>query len=329
MKYLLYIFNFETLSLKSVKIFSRSAALVLAVFLFIEIMLRVLIPANQTPTGHWRSHEIRLKAHQLEKLSDVDIMFTGNSLASANVSPVVFDKEVMEHGINITSFNAGITGPDYEGVSIGFEKVFWKRKQSKYVVFIVSPYDLHESSKYWRKRTASFIKTFNIPNYKAAAIDFFSNFWIFGFRNEIRELLKTFSWKYEKDSFIGIRGFTPMKKGCKANLPDSLYIYKEGPISKSFSEIVKTLSNQGVHVVIVEALLSSKYRKLNQGRLDSFYSLIKELKQEYNLTFLQINEIIPDDHYFMDPFHLNEEGAKKFSRNLAQKFLNLGLLKFH
>jgi lysophospholipase L1-like esterase len=79
----------------------------------------------------------------------------------------------------------------------------------------------------------------------------------------------------------------------------------------------------------VEALLISKYRKLNQGRLDSFYSLIKELKQEYNLTFLQLNEIIPDDHYFMDPFHLNEEGAKKFSRNLAQKFLNLGVLKFH
>jgi hypothetical protein len=321
MKYLSFIFSIETLSLKLSNIFSLTAILVVAALISIEILIRLFVPKSHYPTGHWWRHDVRSKAYQYEELNNVDVIFMGSSVSSVNIPPESFDNEVGQNGINITSFNAGIPGSDWEGLSIAFKKLFWERKHSKYVVLVLSPYDLHESV--YRGRTISFIKTLKIPTYQAAVIDILSNSWLFGFRNEIRELSKTFQWKSEPFTGIGIRGFTPRERGGTFNAEFPVTIDKTGIISKTLFSLVNNITSQdkNVKVIIIEALMRSKLREYNSDKLDNFYELLRDLQKIERTVFLDVKNIIPPDEYFIDPHHLNEAGAHLYARNLAKQFV--------
>jgi hypothetical protein len=322
-KYLLFIFSFETLSLKRSNIFNFTAILVVTGLILIEILIRLSVPKNHYPAGHWWNLQIRDKTYQFEELSYVDIIFMGSSVSSVNIPPESFDNEMGENGISITSFNAGIPGSDWEGLSVGYEKLFWKRKQSKYIVLVISPSDLDETNKSVRKRTATFIETLNMPFYQTAIVDLLSNSWLFGFRNEIRVLLKTFQWKSEPFTGIGIRGYTPMDRGCTFNVEFPVTIDKSGIISKSLVRLVNNITSQdkNVKVIIIEALMHSKLRKYNSNKLDNFYNLLRDLQKIERTVFLDAKNIIPTDEYFIDPFHLNEAGANLYARNLAKQFV--------
>jgi hypothetical protein len=331
MKIFSSIFSFETLSLKRSKIFSLPVILAVAGLISIEILIRVFVPKNHYPTGHWWDHEIRSKAYQFEELKnvDVDILFTGSSVSSVNIPPESFDNEMKENGINITSYNAGIAGSDWEGITIGFEKLYWKKKHSKYVVLIISPYDLDEANKSVRKRTTTLIKTLNIPLYQAAVVDLFSNSWLFGFRNEIREFIKTSKWKSEAFTGIGIRGYTPMYKGCTFSQEFQVTIDKTGIVSQSLIRLINSIISQdkNVKVIIIQALMHSKLRKYNLEKLGKFYDLVRDLQKIERTIVLDVKNIIPPDNYFIDPIHLNLEGSNLFARDLARQFILEGVLK--
>jgi len=321
MKFLSSIFNFDTLNFKLSELFNRSFKLIFVGLIIIEILIRLLVPKNQIPTGHWWNHGIHEKVEQLKKLKNVDLMFIGSSLSAVNIPPQSFDDEMKKNAINMISFNAGIAGSDYEGISISFEKLFWKIRYSKYVVFVISPGDLDETNKGERNRTANFIKTVNMPVCQAAAIDFFSNSWLFGFRNEIREFVKTFQWKGETHSPMGIRGYQPMYKGCTFNAEFPVTINKNGTISKSLVSLIKNITHQDVNVIIIEALMYSKLRRYYSDKLGAFYNLLKDLKNIDRTFLLDVENIIPPDEYFIDPFHLNTEGAQMYARDLAKQFI--------
>ncbi len=329
MKYLSSIFSFETLNLKPKNVFSTAIKLVLACFLLIEVSLRFFVPSGHSPAGHWKNQMTRVKAKQIEELNNIDLLFTGSSVSSVNVPPESFDDELKKNGVNITSYNTGIAGTDWEGVAAAFEKLFWKEQKAQYVVLIISPYDLDESNTVVRERTSSFVESLNIPLYEAAAVDLFSKIWIFGFRNEIREFLKTFRWQSEPPSVVSVRGYTPMYKGCTHNLEFPVNIDKDGNISKAVLNLVGMLTGQGVKVVIVEALLNSKLRKYNENKLENFYSVLDEMKKYKNTVFLDVSGIIPDDKYFIDPFHLNVEGSHAYARNLARQLICNSVINTH
>jgi hypothetical protein len=326
MRSLLSIFNFETLNLKLPELFNWSFKIIFGSLIVIEILTRLVVPKYQIPKGHWWNHEVHGKVEQLKKIKKVDLMFTGSSLSAVNIPPEWFDDEMKKNGFNIKSFNAGIIGSDYEGISIGFEKLFLKSVRPKYVALIISPYDLDEANISVRKRTEDFIETVNMTGYQAAAIDFFSNSWFFGFRNEIREFFKTFQWKGAKPSPIGIRGYQPMYKGCTYSAEFPVTIKGDGIISKALVELVEDISRQGINIIIIEALMRSKLRKYNSNKLDAFNNILEKLKNIDRTYILDVKSIIPPDRYFIDPFHLEVEGAKIYGKDLAEQFIKQGII---
>lgn len=328
MRYPLYIFSFNTKNFKISKLFSFGIIYILVGLILFELLIRFLIPDGHYPSGHWRNNELRVQTSQLESLEDVDIMFTGSSLCAANIPPKEFDEEMRKGGVNITSFNAGIRGCDYEGVAEGFKKLFWSRKHSGYVVLVVHPHDLHETHRSVRARTQSFIETFNTPYYMAAFLDFFSqSFWTFGFRNEIGEYIKTRNWVYEEPK-VGVRGYIPMtqtKPKVSGMSGIEVTINRNGTCAQSLFNLVNWLVKQGVRVIIIEALMHSLDKKaMNPGELVKFRNILKALDGIENVRLLNVNDIIPNDRYFIDAGHLGPEGAKVYGRNLANKFLEVG-----
>ncbi len=324
-----YIFSFETLSLKKRKFFGPAAIPVILGFIFIELLLRFFVPEGHSPSGHWKNQLTRVKSRQIEQVNKIDLLFAGSSVASVNIPPESFDDELKKNGTSLISYNAGIAGTDWQGVAAAFEKVFWKKKKSQYVLFVISPYDLDESSSEVRERTLSFVESLNRPSYQLAAVDFFSKIWLFGFRNEIKDFLKTFEWKSEPPSVVSVRGFTPMYKGCTFNIEYPVAIKNSGDISGALMSLVSKLNNEGVKVLIAEALLISRLRKYNEDKLENFYLLIDEMKKYKNVRFLDLSGIIPDDKYFIDPFHLNIEGSDLYSRALARFLLSGDVLKLN
>jgi len=326
MKSLSSIFSFDTIGFRVSKLFSLNIIYVIVGFLLIEVFIRYIIPDGQYPTGHWRNNELRIQTSQLEELGDVDIMFTGSSLCASNIPPDEFDNEMKKNGIDIISFNTGVRGCDYEGIAEGFKKLFWERKRSKYVVLVISPVDLNDANLGVRNRTSSFIKTFQTPFYKAIMVDFFSQIsWVFGFRNEIKEYIKTRKWIYE-EPIVGIRGYVPMDLKPNIKVTDlNLKIDKDAVTSQSLFNFVTWLVNQDVKVIIIEALMFSLEReRLDPHELKKFYEILEELDKIESINYLNTNDIIPDDKYFIDSGHLSLEGGEVYAKNLANKFLEAG-----
>jgi hypothetical protein len=290
------------------------------------LIVRYFVPNDQYPTGHWRNNELKIQTEQLEKLPKVDIMFTGSSYCSVNISPEYFDNEMKKNGISTISFNAGIRGCDYEGISEGFKKLFWSLKKSKYVVLVISPYDLDESNKGVRNRSKSFIKTFNIPSYEAKVIDFLSNSWLFGFRNEIKDYFETGEWKYEYP-LVGDRGNTPMYRETNLEVADNrtLVINEKDTIYQSLFNLVNYLSEDDKKVIIIEAVHINLVReKIYPEISEIFQNILSHLDNIRNAIILDIEDIHPEDKYFIDSGHLSVEGAKLYARDLARKFVEAG-----
>jgi hypothetical protein len=311
--------------MKFSRFFSSTFLIVLLGYLSAELVVRYFVPGDQYPTGHWRNNELKIQTSQLEKLDTVDVMFTGSSLCSVNILPMEFDVEMKKNGINIISFNAGIRGCDYEGVAEGFKKLFWSRKKSEYIVLVVSPWDLDELNKGVRNRSRSFIKTFNTPKYEAVVIDFLSNSWFFGFRNEIKDYFKTGNWRYEYP-LVGARGNTPMYREPNLKGWDWIInINKKDTIAQSLFNLINFLVKEEKKVIIIEALhISPVKEKIDPDELRKFYNIFKELDKIKNTIVLDTHNIIPEDKYFIDAGHLSVKGAQMYSHNLAQKFIEAG-----
>jgi len=80
-----------------------------------------------------------------------------------------------------------------------------------------------------------------------------------------------------------------------------------------------------VKVIIIEALMFSLEReRLDPHELKKFYEILEELDKIESINYLNTNDIIPDDKYFIDSGHLSLEGGEVYAKNLANKFLEAG-----
>lgn len=89
--------------------------------------------------------------------------------------------------------------------------------------------------------------------------------------------------------------------------------------SPAMRGIFQLAREHGVKVILVEMPMPSKHR-------DEFYSLpawadlrayLQSLAARENAAYLSASDWVPDDRDFMDSMHMNERGAKVFSRRLA------------
>src|SRR3989339_1167419 len=335
MKFPLSIFNFSTLEVNFKELVSPTIIILMICFLIIELGLRFLMYEGQYPNGSWRNNELRNQAAQLDELKKVDVMFTGSSLASVNISPQAFDSILRDSAFTFTSFNAGIRGCDYDGINVVFDEIFWKRKKAKYIVLVISPWDLDEANDGVRARSATFINSVKRSKYEKLILDILSKSWLFGFRNEIRDFIRTGDWKYQPP-LIGIRGQTPFGK-TKNPVAASIvlnkfevFISRNGETTKALFDLVERLIKHKKKIIIIEALERSDSKKnweLTKTELKKFYKIIKELDSIDTVEYVSTEDIIPEDKFFIDTGHISTSASVEYSQRLAKRFIELGLFK--
>ncbi|MCA9732729.1 MAG: hypothetical protein H6696_06850 [Deferribacteres bacterium] len=322
----LSIFSFDTLQFKYKNVLTKTAALALIGLIFVEVAIRTIIPAGQIPTGSWYNHTIRLQYEELQKLQDVDIFFIGTSISCVNIPPQVFDEELAQAGVNKISFNAGIAGPDYEGVSAALRHLYWPQKQAKTAIVVVAPNDLNTANPVVRERTQKYIHSFERPVFASLAVDFLSKFWLFGFRKELKEWLKN-DWKFDK-AVVGAKGFTPLPNKQRSRHKTSYRIEPEGRISQSFVELLLWLNDQNVRAILVRGLTKPAEKKLiSAEQWQNFEKVLQRAEALPGVESIDVSSIEAAAEDFVDPLHIHQEAAHNYAKKLAQLFIEQNVLK--
>ena len=89
--------------------------------------------------------------------------------------------------------------------------------------------------------------------------------------------------------------------------------------SPAIHEIIQVAREHGIKVVLLEMPLPSRHRNIfySSPAWGEMRAYLQSLAQQNHATYLAASNWIQDDKEFEDATHLNEEGAKEFSRKLA------------
>jgi hypothetical protein len=288
--------------------------------LLLEVGLRVVVPSGHVPTGAWYNAELRDQAGQLEALGDVDVMITGSSVSTVNVPPLAFDEELGRGGVNLTSFNAGVRGCDYSGIYPVFRTLFWSRRQAPVVILIVAPVDLDENNSFVKERSARFRESLEIGRLAALSQDLFRHLWLFGFRNEIRQYLRSGEWLYEP-SLVAQRGHTDMGSEQRGRRGQFAFRFQQnGEIATALFDMVDWLTRQDVSVLVVPGLMdSATWARVTAEEMARFEGILAALDARAGVRYVEARDLTPPDSEFIDELHLNTGAAWAYAQSLAQR----------
>jgi len=111
----------------------------LAVLLLAEVLLR--IPGVASAIGrpdlyYWPGVRDRLDAILVTEqgVGDIDVLFIGSSVVRTNIRPLQFDRALADAGIDVVSFNGGLSGLRVDAVRLYVEE-FWLEVLSPQVIF--------------------------------------------------------------------------------------------------------------------------------------------------------------------------------------------------
>lgn len=322
--FLLSIFSFDTLRIKRWSVAGPAVWLTMTGLMLLEVVVRIAVPAGQVPSGAWHIPAIRLQKEAFERMDRIDMLFAGSSIASVNISPTEFDDELQRRGVALNSFNTGFPGPDYEAIGEGFLRLYWRQRQSPVVVLVIAPNNLNEANTTVRRRTQEYLASFRRPLYAARAIDFISNFWLFGYRKELRQL-RNGGWQFDHVE-IDARGHTPMGEMRNPIRYDTTYEIKpDGVLVKALRQLVDRLRHEAQQVIIIEGISDSREREaLSLEDRRNFDDILSRLSAHPGVFFIPTNDLTPPDEDFVDPIHLKSSAAQRYSRRLAQRFVAAG-----
>ncbi len=324
------IFSSDTLVENPIRLLLRPTILmVLLVLLLLELGVRMFIPEGHTPRGGYHNSELRQKVNQLKQLKQVDLMFTGSSVAAVNYAPDTFDKQLRGYGFaGFTSFNAGIRGCDFSCIGPGTTKLFLALKQPRYLVIIMGPNDFDENP-YVIARSKKFVDSFNQLNYRVRLRNVLSSVsWLFGFDAEIRALLASGEWPFDPHTHLTTRGridmgFAPRKKILRDYKIDS-----GGNIAKAFYGLVSNATQRGISVILVPVFGSSKDRAhFGPAARQGFAAVIAAVSANDLVSVVRAREDAMSDEDYIDPTHLNTDAAHKNTIDLARLITEGNLVK--
>jgi len=326
MSHHLSIFNFETLRSPCTDAF-RSKALWLCTIalILLEIVVRVVSPADSYPRGAWHNSELRRQANQIESLKGINLYFVGSSVSAVNISPIAFDEELKSTRIQTTSFNTGIRGCSYTCIKNGFLSIYWAKKQSDIVVLVVAPEDVNEGNLHVKFRSEKFIDTFNKTRLDKWFQNLTSNFYLIGFSAEIKQYLRFGSWPAEPFR-LAPRGHVPVSQTLRRFNPE-YHFDQNGLLATSLFELAEFLKNEGVKVILLEGLSdSTTWSKIGEVENDTFWDIMHAIAQKLDLPLVNVQDIRPADSDFVDGLHINSKAAEQFSKSLAKLLLDKRLL---
>lgn len=313
------IFNFDTIGFHWREIISKAGALTIAAFIILEIIVRLCIPAGQKPTGSWYNHTIRLQYAELQKLSHVDLYLTGSSISCVNIPVAEFDETLRANGIELTSFNAGIAGPDFIGVATAFRHLYWPQKQAKTVVIVLAPNDFNSANTAVRERTRGYVRSFQQRALTAATIDVLSQIYLFGFRKELKNYFKN-GWQFDPVQ-VKEKGFTPLPNRQRTRWDTPYRIEPDGPLAQAVYQFTDWLLEQDVRVILISGLTEpAEKSRISLEEWRHFNEIFSRCAARPGVIAIDVSAIDPPAEAFVDQLHIHEAAARRYAKNLAKIF---------
>ncbi len=123
----------------------RAVSAGLAILLLAEVLLR--IPGVASAIGrpdlyYWPGVRDRLDAivETEREVGDITLLFIGSSVVRTNIRPLQFDRVLTDAGIDVVSFNGGLSGLRVDAVRLYVEE-FWLEVLSPQVIFQAVRYE--------------------------------------------------------------------------------------------------------------------------------------------------------------------------------------------
>lgn len=241
-----------------------------------------------------------------ETPKEYDVVFLGSSRANNHFVSSEFEK------VGLKSFNFGISGGTLEDALLLLEILVDKKIEIKNLVLEV---DLNIQREDFSEGTRAMFMPYLNSNlivnnfYKSQIEEYktYSNFPFYRFikydtKIGLREII--FSTINKKSTFLENKGYSPLF-GTKREM--SIDLSNVQPKKNKYYEKVKLICLQNnIKLIAVTTPICENTKGLD------YFVKVKQLYPEIH----NFENVITDDKYFSSCGHLNDEGAKKFTRVL-------------
>ena len=244
------------------------------------------------------------------KGSSEDVLVFGSSRAKHHYVP-----DIIEDSLGMTCYN---TGEDGNGIilSYGFLKMITERYTPKVILYDVSSFDVSVDDN---------VKYLDLmkPYYFEPGID--SIFWEVEPKTRYMMLSSFYryntTWLRVVGSFIHPminypKGYAALNKTMdyEPELLDPKQIVIDSVKINFFEKFIRLAKNRGISLM---CFVSPIYK----GTEENNYYTIKTLCSKYDIPFLfygSDTDMVQDKSFFQDKLHLNDKGARFYTRKLTQ-----------
>ncbi|HPD65370.1 MAG TPA: hypothetical protein P5050_06085 [Bacteroidia bacterium] len=316
------------------------------ILIFSLIPITFLLVLEMTARQIYPAHsDLPLKYACFEKKADETVcLITGHSHAEKGIDP---------SQLNIPSFNLAYSAQDLYYTRQTIKKYLPKLEKVKLIVLAIDPfifrYDEQNSSPYFVK---DYFFSLGIWPRRGFDFQFWLNasvFWLNRgrFFNDLidRDIEKKEIRVYKREQAptsggegqylmddgqrlaIGIMNASELKRDAEATLKRILQHSDRKIISKNFSflqQLIQSASGKNIQVIMIYMPVCQYYNELipEEVRKESDMLIKKLLASEKNVEFYDFSDYFKGrNEYFFNADHLNNQGAKVFSRMLGTTVL--------
>lgn len=336
------IFNFDTLVPGALR-FPKAALLALVIVGGAEATLHMLADRLPEPVL-WGAGEASSKIAQAEALGPanpqgIDVLILGPSHASVGISPEVLIEACGKAGM--TAYNGGINGRDYPVVEFVFEHVYEPQLQPRTVVITANPICFNRNAPLLAHNNQEF---FDAPAPRALISSGIEGWWrgvlahdfaLFYYRTRARGLSEgCVGGKQVLDPFgyHAVSGTFDEKRKAELRSPGHPYakVWKNyafgGASAEAFEKLITDAQSAGAKVLVVNMPFRPELLALDataEKSYAAYLEAIRALRERLAFDWLDLEETLPlTDGDFRDVDHLNETGAAKATRAIAQYLCN-------
>lgn len=318
----------------------------LALVAILELALRVPAITAALPSPGptlWYAPLIQAKLdyfRYFEEHNGVDLLFIGDSTVQTGINPTVFDEEFQRKGNrSCGSFNGGIEGLPPYGVHL-FLEIYLKYSNPTTVVYGLLPEDLNSYSPFVQQVTDQ-LKHCAIAQAEAqrdlkgwffACLYRWST--LYRYRFIIHQLLlRGGRWETESHVYFDRRGFHAERERL-SDVPSSLRgpllhrqdhtLYSvKGVQTEELREVVHLCQQKGIRLILINMPVADSYYRTFENRDDypNYLGMLQSIGKEYQLPVWDMENLPPDldlvESDFSDLYHLNQVGARKLTKILA------------
>lgn len=323
------------------------ASLMLVLVVTSEVVLRIPAVVARLPEPEptlWHAPLVEAKMDYLRLFASspgIDVLFIGNSTMQAGANPQVFDQVRKREQGKAGSFNGSFEGLPPVGTQL-FLEIYLRYTHPRTIILGISPQDFNSNSP-WALDVTERIRhsSLTLAEANRGVTGQFLHLLIthsqlFRYRHVLhRMLLSGGRWEDVPVAHFDDRGYHSISRKL-ADIPPAertrllekagvLNYTTHGEQADSLGNLLATCHQQGINVILVNMPLADDYYR-NFNTIQDYHTYLAaaaELAADYQVPLWDFEGLNPGfgDEDFADLNHLNEQGAAKFSRLLALRYL--------